>query len=65
MSMFVIEKNIKSSEEKVVFSVIYCSLSDFVFLLLKCRYFHSSSCQVEDFEFQIWKCVELFLSLCA
>jgi hypothetical protein len=30
MSMFVIEKSIKSSEEKVVFSVMYCSLSDFV-----------------------------------
>jgi arginine exporter protein ArgO len=31
MSMFIIEKNIKSSEEKVVSRVIYCSLSDFVF----------------------------------
>lgn len=29
--MFVIEKNIKSNKEKVVFSVIYCFLSDFVF----------------------------------
>jgi hypothetical protein len=31
MSMFIIEKNIKSSEKKVVFSVIYYSPSDFVF----------------------------------
>jgi hypothetical protein len=37
MRMFVLEKTIKSSEEKVVDSVIFCYPSDFVFCIFKCH----------------------------
>lgn len=38
MSMFVMGKNMKSNEEKVVFSVIYFPFPSLYFLLFKCCY---------------------------